>query len=102
MSDYDQRPNYTDPENLLQRAKAIRSKCVDCCGGNQAEVRACESHHCALWPWRMGKHPRVSRVFENPTPRYRAPAHLPVMADDGTIVQPEDRPHSDLNQVEEQ
>lgn len=38
--------------------KAIRAKCLDCAGGNTAEVRKCVSVKCALWPLRMGGQPR--------------------------------------------
>lgn len=34
--------------------KAIRAKCLDCCAGNEAEVRKCISLKCPLWPMRMG------------------------------------------------
>ena len=39
----------------IGRAKAIRLKCIDCCGGNTAEVRKCLATHCPLWRFRMGK-----------------------------------------------
>ncbi len=39
------------------RGDAIRSKCIDCCGGSQAEVRRCGMADCALWPFRMGTDP---------------------------------------------
>lgn len=39
----------------IGRAKAIRLKCIDCCGGNTAEVRKCPVTHCPLWRFRMGK-----------------------------------------------
>lgn len=39
----------------ISRSKAIRMKCVDCCGGNMAEVRKCPATHCPLWRYRMGK-----------------------------------------------
>lgn len=35
----------------------IRAKCIDCSGGNTAEVRRCVTHTCALWPYRMGRNP---------------------------------------------
>ena len=35
-------------------SSAIRLKCVDCCGNQQAEVRRCPAHECPLWPYRMG------------------------------------------------
>ena len=34
--------------------KAIRAKCIDCSGGNKAEVRLCPSKTCPLWPFRSG------------------------------------------------
>lgn len=39
----------------ISRSKAIRLKCVDCCGGNMAEVRKCPATNCPLWRYRMGK-----------------------------------------------
>lgn len=35
--------------------KAIRAKCMDCCIGQEAEVRKCTATSCALWPFRFGK-----------------------------------------------
>lgn len=35
---------------LLMRA--IRAKCLDCCGGIRAEVRGCRIEQCPLWPYR--------------------------------------------------
>lgn len=37
--------------------KAIRAKCLDCCGGHAAEVRECHLTGCTLHPYRMGKNP---------------------------------------------
>ena len=39
----------------VSRSKAIRLKCIDCSGGNMAEVRKCPAEHCPLWRYRMGK-----------------------------------------------
>lgn len=39
----------------VSRSKAIRMKCIDCCGGNMAEVRKCPATSCSLWRYRMGK-----------------------------------------------
>lgn len=39
----------------ISRSKAIRLKCIDCCGGQIAEVRKCELTKCHLWRYRMGK-----------------------------------------------
>ncbi|WP_313349350.1 hypothetical protein [Paracoccus sp. (in: a-proteobacteria)] len=48
------------PEPLVGM-KAIRAKCLDCCGGNAAEVRKCVIPDCPLWPLRMGKQPAALR-----------------------------------------
>jgi len=37
--------------------KAIRAKCLDCCGHDTSEVRKCVAVKCALWPFRMGRNP---------------------------------------------
>ncbi len=37
--------------------KAIRAKCLDCCCGNAAEVRACPSTDCPLYCYRFGHNP---------------------------------------------
>lgn len=37
--------------------KAIRAKCLDCCGGQAVEVRECHLTGCTLHPYRMGKNP---------------------------------------------
>jgi len=43
--------------------KAIRAKCLDCSGGNDAEVRKCVATGCALWPFRMGVNPFHGRAL---------------------------------------
>ena len=35
--------------------KAIRAKCIDCCGGSEGEARKCTAIDCPLWPLRMGR-----------------------------------------------
>lgn len=42
--------------------KTIRAKCLDCCGGQQDEVRKCVSITCPLWIFRMGKKPKAYRA----------------------------------------
>lgn len=37
--------------------KAIRAKCLDCCCGQQAEVRECPAGDCPLHRYRFGKNP---------------------------------------------
>lgn len=44
--------------------KAIRAKCVDCSGGNTAEVRKCEVYDCPLWTFRMGVRPSTLKSRE--------------------------------------
>ncbi len=39
----------------LDRAKAIRAKCLDC-SETCNDVRLCPVTDCALWPWRFGMH----------------------------------------------
>ncbi|MFR7590253.1 MAG: hypothetical protein ACLUVC_02325 [Longibaculum sp.] len=39
----------------ISRAKAIRYKCLDCCGFSPSEVRECTSYTCPLWRYRMGR-----------------------------------------------
>lgn len=38
----------------ISRAKAIRFKCLDCCGYQSNEVRLCPSTDCPLWRYRTG------------------------------------------------
>lgn len=45
-------------EKRLSPTKAIRAKCLDCCAGQQAEVRNCHLKKCALWRYRMGREER--------------------------------------------
>lgn len=39
---------------LGYRSSAIRLFCLECMGGNRAEVVKCSSPHCALFPFRFG------------------------------------------------
>ena len=41
-------------------AKAIRAKCLDCCGGEQGEVRKCWAENCPLFPYRFGSNPKAA------------------------------------------
>lgn len=44
--------------------KAIKEKCLDCCGGMMNEVRECPSTQCPIWAFRLGKNPyRTARVM---------------------------------------
>lgn len=42
----------------LTASKAIRAKCIDCCGDNMAEVTRCQIVRCPLWRYRSGKEQR--------------------------------------------
>lgn len=42
----------------LTPIKAIRAKCLDCCCGQNTEVRLCTAENCPLYPYRMGKRPK--------------------------------------------
>jgi hypothetical protein len=55
--------------------RSIRKKCIDCCGGNRAEVARCEIQGCALWRFRMGRNP--NRAGVGGTPRAFKIAILP-------------------------
>lgn len=37
--------------------EVIRARCIDCCAGQQSEVRKCTAISCVSWPYRMGKNP---------------------------------------------
>jgi len=44
---------------ILRPLKAIRAKCLDCCGGSAREVALCEIEDCPLFPYRFGKRPQT-------------------------------------------
>jgi hypothetical protein len=44
-------------DNPASVIKAVRAKCIDCCCGQESEVRKCTAVFCALWPFRMGHNP---------------------------------------------
>lgn len=50
------------PDRILTPIKAIRAKCLDCSCGQIAEVRNCLIPTCPLYPYRMGKRPKCSRI----------------------------------------
>jgi hypothetical protein len=39
--------------------QAIREKRLEGSGGSRQEVRFCPITRCALWPYRLGKHPKA-------------------------------------------
>jgi hypothetical protein len=52
---------------------AIRRKCLDCCVGQQIEVRLCEAIACSLWPFRAGRHPYTKTRLQQADPHPHAP-----------------------------
>lgn len=38
--------------------KAIRLKCIDCCGGQRLEPKRCSARDCPLWEYRLGHNPK--------------------------------------------
>ena len=50
--------------------RAIRAKCLDCCGAAASEVRKCVAFNCPLWPFRMGRNP-----FHGNTTALRSASH---------------------------
>ena len=41
--------------------KAVRAKCLDCCGGNKSVIPVCGISNCPLYPFRLGKNPNRTR-----------------------------------------
>ena len=41
--------------------KAIRAKCLWCCGDSSNEVKLCNIQSCVLWEFRLGKNPYHTR-----------------------------------------
>lgn len=55
--------------NLQNPVKAIRAKCLDCCGQQANEVKMCPAQDCPLYPFRFGKNPYRKREL---TPEQKA------------------------------
>ena len=55
MADTAENQTNSHVARVLTPLKAIRAKCIDCCGGSRHEVRLCPVAACALWPYRFGK-----------------------------------------------
>lgn len=57
-------PRKLSPDELIAAGhkpmsplKALRLRCVDCCGDQLSEVRLCPVIACPSWPFRMGANP---------------------------------------------
>lgn len=48
----------------INRASAIRAKCIEFCAGSPIEVRRCGAIDCALWPFKMGTDPYRAPISE--------------------------------------
>ena len=48
-------------EKITSPVKAIRAKCIDCCGGEKNEVKLCPCEDCPIYPFRFGKNPFHTR-----------------------------------------
>ena len=61
-----------DTKKRTNRAKAIRLKCIDCCGYQLKEVRLCPSTNCPLWRYRTGKeeHDELYHGLDRKKPYY--------------------------------
>lgn len=44
----------------LTPIKAIRQKCLECSSFQPSEVRKCEIAECPLYPYRLGKRPKLT------------------------------------------
>lgn len=48
-------------EKPMSLMKAVRAKCLDCCGGNKSVIPVCGISNCPLYPFRLGKNPNRTR-----------------------------------------
>lgn len=51
----------------LTPMQSIRKKCLDCCCESYHEVRECTVITCPLYPYRFGKRPKDSTLYEEST-----------------------------------
>ena len=56
-------------EDRISRGKAIRLKCLDCCGGSSNEVKLCTAVNCPLHPFRFGTDPYRVKTELSPEQR---------------------------------
>ena len=50
-----------DDKILRGIIKAIRAKCLDCCGVTKKEVHLCVLPHCPLYRYRLGEQPEHNK-----------------------------------------
>ena len=46
----------------LTPLRAIRKKCLWCCGDSRTEVKLCPASGCPIWEYRMGKRPKAATL----------------------------------------
>lgn len=51
-------------DKILTPLKSIRAKCMDCCCGQAKEIKLCNLKNCPLYPYRMGKRPKVDKDID--------------------------------------
>lgn len=44
---------FVEAHTSSSRKAAIRSQCIECCGGSLVEVRKCTAKSCSLWRFRL-------------------------------------------------
>lgn len=49
---------------ILTPIKAIRARCLDCCGYSAAEVKLCTAVNRPLYPYRMGHRPKKGNLSD--------------------------------------
>src|SRR5262245_23704339 len=65
----------------LTPLRAIRAKCIDCCGGSRSEASKCTARHCDLWLFRLGKkHDRPPRTKKQQRASQKAGQRLAALA----------------------
>ena len=62
----------------LTPIKAIRAKCLDCCGGQTKEVRLCSIEKCPLYQYRMGHRPKAEETPTEETNGEKTRGYVPI------------------------
>jgi hypothetical protein len=63
---------WEDLDFELQPMKAIRAKCIECCGGYRSEVPKCQVTRCSLYALRMGHRPQAKPKGWSRDSRYQS------------------------------
>lgn len=51
-------------QKILTPLKSIRAKCLECSCGQAKEIRLCVMKKSPLYPYRMGKRPKVDKYID--------------------------------------